>query len=404
MKFLNIIENLAKFGVFDILGIKWQIAEWYQETIHAALMDKNSVKTLVKFYDAIENNFEGSEIESIISKYSSNSEKDNSDGFFAKFALAIQKSFNKKESLEKRDAAILLLCLYKNINAIEDAPYETDEKQKLREFLLNLHKVMQKYIYIIFDLLGGKNAVVYSTFFTSLSVELNQMKELIKAGVYKNQPILELDENALVCAHCGSEGQLKIVEENGIILVKAFCPNCGRVTFPNFALVNPNLEKGTGELTDESVQEVLYTFADAIHKKLDKIIALLQEWMQKGLIKINAGGDFDFYLTKKGAIVVDCNLVYEDIIEIPKEYDGKPVIALGVNLFLECDPKKIIIPNSVRCIGDDCFWNCGKLRTIEFNGTKQEWKKINFGKGCFGGVRLKVHFIDGRTKFIWRLF
>ena len=59
---------------------------------------------------------------------------------------------------------------------------------------------------------------------------------------------------------------------------------------------------------------------------------------------------------------------------------------------------------SVKCIGDDCFWECGKLRTIEFNGTKHEWKKISFGKGCFGGVRLKVHFIDGRTKFIWRLF
>lgn len=91
------------------------------------------------------------------------------------------------------------------------------------------------------------------------------------------------------------------------------------------------------------------------------------------------------------------------IIEIPSEYDGKPVTEIGDNAFEEgaflfVRLKKITIPESVKKIGSDAFWGCIDLSDIIFNGTKTQWEAIEKGDNWYSGSQsdfLIIRCTDG---------
>lgn len=58
------------------------------------------------------------------------------------------------------------------------------------------------------------------------------------------------------------------------------------------------------------------------------------------------------------------------------------LITIGDGAFMDCKSLiSISIPISVKSIGDDAFSFCPRLYEIRYNGTHQDWQKINLGEG-----------------------
>ena len=423
--FTYILEN-----ALDVLGIGWQISEVLISLLKTMLEKEQSKKILSVFYEAVirdisEKYNDTIDIKEYIPSIDTNNIGDNE---------VIKKFYkNPKKELKNHDKAILLLCLYKNINSIEDVVCDAEDKQKLKDFLLVLHKVMQKNIHIIFSLSDGKQALIYSTFFTSISFELQEIQKLIEAGVYQNKPILELEKDALWCEECEANGQLKIVEENGIILVKAFCPYCDKVSFPKFNLIGKEkeLEKGTGELTGkykEEVQAIAKSISEKLNKikettekidktttqtnenvkKIDKtttkikeIVTETNEYVKKLLnyrisdengetekSGFKAGDEikesiftFKVNYDEKSVTVTHVMLLIISNIIIPSSIRGLTVNSIGNSAFRwYASLINIEIPNSVTSIGDHAFDSCSSLTSIKYDGTQEQWEEVQKGK------------------------
>ncbi len=69
-------------------------------------------------------------------------------------------------------------------------------------------------------------------------------------------------------------------------------------------------------------------------------------------------------------------------IVIPKEHDGKPVVAIAKKGFLGCEnAQSVYIPDSVKIIGENAFQNCYKLEKLTLPGSVTEIGSNAF-KGC----------------------
>lgn len=65
-------------------------------------------------------------------------------------------------------------------------------------------------------------------------------------------------------------------------------------------------------------------------------------------------------------------------IEIPSEYDGKPVTEIGDNAFRAISLKSVIVPDSIEVIGDRAFSNCSQLTNISLPEGLKEIKQFAF--------------------------
>lgn len=64
-------------------------------------------------------------------------------------------------------------------------------------------------------------------------------------------------------------------------------------------------------------------------------------------------------------------------INVPAVYKGYHVTSIGNFAFCDCKKMtKLILPSTLTAIGKYAFKNCKNLETIEFDGTKLEWKQL----------------------------
>lgn len=75
---------------------------------------------------------------------------------------------------------------------------------------------------------------------------------------------------------------------------------------------------------------------------------------------------------------------------------GDNVTSIDENAFYYCSSlTHVTIPNNVIRIGDDAFADCGDNLTINYSGTKAEWKKIYNAKN-FQNTYFTVNCTDGK--------
>jgi len=106
-----------------------------------------------------------------------------------------------------------------------------------------------------------------------------------------------------------------------------------------------------------------------------------------------------------GYIVTDCDETAEGVLNIPAEYEGRPVEGIGDNAFQNCigltevviaegityigngafgycsGLKEITIPVSITAIGDYAFLGCGALTDVHYGGNRKKWNAIQMGEG-----------------------
>ena len=75
--------------------------------------------------------------------------------------------------------------------------------------------------------------------------------------------------------------------------------------------------------------------------------------------------DYSFSRRRDGTFQVDGCEGVPSVIEIPSEYEGQPVTAIGDNAFSwSYQILKVKIPDSVRVIGEWAFIGCRSLKSI----------------------------------------
>ena len=82
------------------------------------------------------------------------------------------------------------------------------------------------------------------------------------------------------------------------------------------------------------------------------------------------------------------------------------VTSIGDSAFWDCKSlESITIPDSVTSIGDGAFYNCTSLTSVNYNGSKGEWNKIEFGYyesfGNHYGTGLNGKTITGKDGKTW---
>lgn len=186
---------------------------------------------------------------------------------------------------------------------------------------------------------------------------------------------------------------------------------------------------------DKRVCEKLITdFIDEIRKKTAREILniLASHGVDKEILDnimrffIKQGGKlmkFELNEEQDGYTLIEGDDV--PTVDIPREYDGKPVTSIGNYAFYNCESlesviipntvtsignyafycceslksvtigngvtsigkrafwgceslKSVTIPNSVTNIGDWAFYNCRSLESVYYNGDKASWDKISF--------------------------
>lgn len=69
------------------------------------------------------------------------------------------------------------------------------------------------------------------------------------------------------------------------------------------------------------------------------------------------------------------------------------ILSIGNNTFWNYNELKCVtIPASITRIGTKAFYGCTKLTDVIFDGTKEQWDKIDFGEGneCLLNAQLKT--------------
>jgi len=96
--------------------------------------------------------------------------------------------------------------------------------------------------------------------------------------------------------------------------------------------------------------------------------------------------DADGYILKPKGTCTD-----ERIVILPM-YCDKPVVGLGGYAFKDCvNIKSVVIPDSVKKMGNNVFRSCHKLKDIYYTGSEEEWNELT-DKRQMDVSDIKIHY------------
>jgi len=94
--------------------------------------------------------------------------------------------------------------------------------------------------------------------------------------------------------------------------------------------------------------------------------------------------NFEYEISSDGKyyILSDVKQEYTTLKEyvIPSKYNKLPVKEIKAFAFVECQNlESLSIPQSIIKIGDSAFRTCNNLKTVNYNGTKNDWENVEIG-------------------------
>lgn len=85
----------------------------------------------------------------------------------------------------------------------------------------------------------------------------------------------------------------------------------------------------------------------------------------------NSRAEFKYTLLEDGSITIDGYTGSPKTLEVPSEIDGYPVSAISSSAFTnKAELQKVILPDSVKTVGEYAFYNCTALKSVEASGLR----------------------------------
>lgn len=105
--------------------------------------------------------------------------------------------------------------------------------------------------------------------------------------------------------------------------------------------------------------------------------------------------DFEYRIENNEAVITRCGIFDKNTVEVPEQIGEYQVVGLDERSF-SCITtiKKIVLPKTIRRIGDKAFYWCSALEELEIQSCE------SIGKNCFSKTKLKNIHIPHNTSYI----
>lgn len=105
--------------------------------------------------------------------------------------------------------------------------------------------------------------------------------------------------------------------------------------------------------------------------------------------------DFEYRIENNEALITRCGIFDKNTVEVPEQIGEYPVVGLDERSF-SCITtiKKIVLPKTIKIIGDKTFYWCSALEELEIQSCE------HIGKNCFSKTKLKNIHIPHNTSCI----
>lgn len=105
--------------------------------------------------------------------------------------------------------------------------------------------------------------------------------------------------------------------------------------------------------------------------------------------------DFEYRIENNEAVITRCGIFDKNTVEVPEQIGEYPVVGLDERSF-SCITtiKKIVLPKTIRKIGDKAFYWCSALEELEIQSCE------SIGRNCFSKTKLKNIRIPHNTSYI----
>lgn len=111
----------------------------------------------------------------------------------------------------------------------------------------------------------------------------------------------------------------------------------------------------------------------------------LQNNSTEKVTTISEGLEFELSEDNSSYVVIGIGTCTDKDLNIPSEYNGKPVTAIGESAFSENkNIKTVTIPDSILTIGDEAFWLCSYIESVTIGNSV-----TTIGEYAFGSCKLK---------------
>lgn len=229
------------------------------------------------------------------------------------------------------------------------------------------------------------------TEYSLAGVGIAEEREIIIPSLYKGLPITSIEDNAFnnnngkritklfisnsiktiggsAFEQCEDLEVLTIGE--GVISIGDFAfKGCTNLKEINFDSNEFNINNSSGVFADAGLEGVTINFGNLVKNTPSNLFSnvnVISINLCESVLKIS---DFSFNGCKNLKEIIIPNSVSE----------------IGASSFYGCSElSRITIGNGVKAICEDAFRWCTKLYTINYNGSKQEWRQINKKTYCFG--------------------
>lgn len=85
----------------------------------------------------------------------------------------------------------------------------------------------------------------------------------------------------------------------------------------------------------------------------------------------NSRAEFKYTPLEDGSVTIDGYTGSPSTLEVPSEIDGYTVSAISSSAFTnKAELEKVILPESVKTVGEYAFYNCASLKTVEASGLR----------------------------------